>query len=133
MALQKRTISITDEITGEIFDGIPVLFPGKKQFCYQSFIVMSQLGIVSKIIDDYSFSGTDFRVLFFFIESANFENLVSFKMNELEKRLGSSRTNILKSIKRLIEKEIVLKINKYHNYKINPQFCWKGDNSKLAK
>ncbi len=73
--------------------------------------------------------GDDFRVLLLLMARLDFENLISLEQTAVAAKLGMDKSNVNRSIKRLITLGVLLegpKIGRSRTYRLNPNFGWKG-------
>ncbi len=78
---------------------------------------------------DKDFSGNDLRVFLAILANLGFENVLSISQQELSSQLGIHRSDIAKSIKKLISKkylEIIDTVGRQNIYMFNPSVAFKS-------
>ena len=78
---------------------------------------------------DKDFSGNDLRVFLAILANLGFENVLSISQQELSSQLGIHRSDIAKSIKKLISKkylEIIDTVGRQNIYMFNPNVVFKS-------
>jgi hypothetical protein len=75
----------------------------------------------------------DLKVFLLLIKRLDFENLLVVNQVELAEKLGTHRQHIQRSLKKLIEIEVLLegpKQERNRTYRLNPDIGWKGTSEK---
>ena len=78
-------------------------------------------------------TGVDLKVFLLLIKRLDFENLLVVNQVELAEKLGTHRQHIQRSLKKLIEIEVLLegpKQERNRTYRLNPDIGWKGTSEK---
>ena len=78
---------------------------------------------------DKDFSGNDLRVFLAILANLGFENVLSISQQELSSQLGIHRSDVAKSIKKLISKkylEIIDTVGRQNIYMFNPSVAFKS-------
>ena len=78
---------------------------------------------------DKDFSGNDLRVFLAVLANLGFENVLSISQQELSSQLGIHRSDVAKSIKKLISKgylEIIDTVGRQNIYMFNPSVAFKS-------
>ena len=78
---------------------------------------------------DKNFSGNDLRVFLAILANLGFENVLSISQQELSGQLGIHRSDVAKSIKKLISKkylEIIDTVGRQNIYMFNPSVAFKS-------
>jgi DNA-binding MarR family transcriptional regulator len=134
--LNKKKISIdlntTHEDTVKNLKNVDVLIGAtKKHFEKGGFVVMSKsfVDYFLKTNDDNTveleLTGFDMKLFFVLIQKSEANNRIkNFKQKELAEKLGTSVPNISISLKKLIEKKLILKIE--HDYYLNDEIVYTG-------
>lgn len=74
-------------------------------------------------------TGVDLKVFLLLLKRLDFENLLVVNQAELAGKLGTHRQHIQRSLKKLIELEVLLegpKKERSRTYRLNPDIGWKG-------
>ena len=129
MSKQKMDLATVDLSTGDIKDGVFVYCPKKHHslFSGEGFVVMSQLR--SNMLANSDLDGTTFRVLFKLISILDMDNLIAINQTALAHEMGLQRPNFSRSIKKLLEEEILIegaKLGQHKSYRLNAYYGWKG-------
>ena len=78
---------------------------------------------------DKDFSGNDLRVFLAILANLGFENILSISQQELSNQLGIHRSDIAKSIKKLISKgylQVIDTVGRQNIYIFNPSIAFKS-------
>lgn len=132
-------LSIVNNQTGESIVGRVAIIPTKKKSPFgKDFLVMSQHAILEilKMKNDGKITGRDFDVLMFCATILDYENLVQLPYRIIEDQLGIKKPHISRSMKKLVELEILIegpKIGQSKTYKLNPGIAWKGSSKNHKK
>ncbi|MDD5228577.1 MAG: GIY-YIG nuclease family protein [Methylococcales bacterium] len=79
------------------------------------------------IATDKELTGATKSVLFLLLSRLEFENYIHIRQVEIAEKLSMHKPDVSKSIKMLVQKGIIMKINEgAAGYKLNPQYGWKG-------
>ena len=132
-------MKLTDLETGEVFMGLAV--PQKKRYPREiqqdGFYTMFSFG--SEIISEIKgLTVTDYRVLFRLLSHLEFENWINITHQMIADELEVSRANVSRSMKKLVEKEIIErhknpKDKRRIRYRLNPAHGWMGDAKQWQK
>lgn len=71
-----------------------------------------------------------YQVLFYFLGTLDFENLIHINQSAGAARLHMARQSFWRATKRLIEQNVIIEgptIGKNRTYRLNPNIAWKGD------
>lgn len=112
--------------TGEVVDGFIAVVQPKKKSRFERHFTMNQeaLGILSKELN-----GEEFKVLFQLLRELDYENLIQVRQIDISKELEIDKSQVSRSIKRLVKLEVILegpRIGNSKTYRLNPTFGWKG-------
>ena len=122
-----KVVGYIDERTGKEY-GFPVIF-GRKNSPYGNGWIMNSQEALNIIAEDKDIKGLDLRVFLKVCARLDFENWVHLPLNELSRELEIDKAHISRSIKLLVEKNILIKsakIGRSYAYRLNPDFGWKG-------
>lgn len=128
-----RRLSQFDRDTGEVIeDGyLAVLMPKRRNGFVKGWYAMSQEGTVALL--EAMMSGSlqmrDVQVLYYLLSVLDFENLIQVPQTEIGEKLGMQRSHVNRSIKRLVELDILLegpRIGRSRSYRLNPSYGWRG-------
>lgn len=124
----KRRLHQIDPETGEILDGYMAwIMPKKPNGFGQDWHAMANQAW--DLIATSDLDGQDFKVLATLMARLDFENLIQVPQVEIAEKLNMKRQNVNRSVKRLIEMEILLegpRIGRSRSFRLNPNFGWKG-------
>ena len=124
---------LTDLETGEVFLGFAI--PQKKKYPRE----IQQDGFCTMFMFGYEFiseieglSGNDYRVLFRLLSHLEFKNWIYVTHQTIADELQFKRSNVSRSIKKLIDKKIIEKQKDPKDkrriiYRLNPVYGWMGD------
>lgn len=139
MAYRGRRIAAqeyTDLETGEILQyGNLVATPLPKPGIGGDFMMVRQSSLL-RLARDENLSGYDWRVLSAYIGYADWENKVTVSQKEIADYLGINPNHVSRSTKKLIEKKILIEIQKvgrHKHYQFNEFYGWKGDSENYQK
>jgi predicted transcriptional regulator len=100
---------------------------------------MSHLRIFNEalmqVVLDEDLTGQDFRVLFFILANMEYENLFQMSQAYIGEKLGIQQPHIAKSIKKLIEKDLIRiigNIGRQNVYRVSPYLALKSRAKNLA-
>ncbi len=132
-------MKLTDLETGEVFMGLAV--PPKKRYPREiqqdGFYTMFAFG--SEIISEIKgLTVNDYRVFFRLLSHLEFENWINVTHQTIADELEVDRANVSRSIKKLIQKEIIEKHKDSRDkrrirYRLNPLYGWMGDANQWKK
>ncbi len=132
-------MKLTDLETGEVFMGLAM--PQKKRYPREiqqdGFYTMFSFG--SEIISEIKgLTVTDYRVFFRLLSHLEFENWINITHQMIADELEVSRANVSRSMKKLVEKEIIErhkdpKDKRRIRYRLNPAHGWMGDAKQWQK
>lgn len=139
MAYRGRRIAAqeyTDLETGEILHyGNLVATPLPKPGIGDDFMMVKQSSLL-RLAKDENLTLEDWRVLSAYIGYADWENVVRTSQKEIAEHLGMKPSNVSRSTKKLIEKKILIEIQKvgrHKHYQFNEFYGWKGDSENYQK
>jgi hypothetical protein len=132
---KQTRIRSVDLDTGEILDGVPILVSPKKRYISEDYTIVF-LEAMQSIATDKTLGAQEFRVLAYLISMLGTENnFKAFNQTQIGVEIGMHKTHVNRSIKRLIEKGIIIKgahIGKGFVYGLNPNFAWRGPAAKWS-
>ena len=121
--------------TGEVIEeGFIAYVAPKRQNAFGSWMAMAQ-----NMMEEVALSGltgNDYNVLMLMLSRLDYENLLVINQAELAAKLGITRSNFSRSLRRLIDEAIILKgprIGVSRSFRLNPTFGWKGTASNHKK
>ena len=121
-----------DKYTGEEY-GFPVIF-GRKRNPYGNGWVMNSQDAATLLAKDKDIKGETHRVLWLIIGILDFENWVQLSITDMAKELEMHQPDVSKAIKKLEQKQIILrgpKVGRSYAFMLNPDFGWKGNVANL--
>ena len=104
-----------------------------KKYLKTDYVRAFQEGL-SEIICDKDLSGEDVRIFFGIVANLEYENIFRMPLAVLSKELGIDRSNISKSVSKLVRKNYLTKIDsqgRINHYKADPRIAFKSRASKL--
>lgn len=126
--MTRKTFDQVDRETGEVMGGfVAYVAPKRVNGFGQEWIAMSQSAMMQLAKSDLS--AGDMKVFFSMVSILDFENLLVVNQADMGRELGIHRHHVNRSIKRLIDMEVLLegpRIGVSRSYRLNPQFGWKG-------
>lgn len=132
--------SMMDLITGEIFDvepgrgtGTVVLHPVKVRLIGWCMVFQGSLEELAK---DRELWGQPMAVLLYLVSKMDFENGIFIQQVDIAKALDIDKHQTCKAIKKLVDKNIIVKAQKVGNvssYSLNDYYGWKGKVSNMQK
>lgn len=132
VGMRKRNLGTVDLDTGERIDKVFAIAKTKFNPWSEGYIMTARYG--SKFLArDKSITGVAQRVLRELESQLDYENWVKLALVDIAKDLCIDRSQVSRAIKILVDKGLVLKgskIGHFYNYRLNPQFCWRGDSRK---
>ena len=139
MAYKGRRIAAneyTDLETGEVLHyGNLVATPLPKPGIGSDFMMVKQSAL-RRLAQDKDFTGEDLKVLMTYIGFADWENIVRVSQKQIGDHLGIKPQNVYRSTKKLVEKKILIeleKVGRYKHYQFNEFYGWKGDSENYQK
>ena len=122
-------LATVDLNTGDIKDGAFVYCPKKQysSFSGDGFVVMSQ--VRASMLASSDLSKTTFRVLMKLISILDMDNLIAINQNEIATEMGIHKSDFSRSIKKLLDEEILIegaKLGQHKSYRLNSYYGWKG-------
>ena len=128
-------VASLDLNTGEIMDdGIMVYVKGKARW-HEDWCMLMQEAI-GKLASDKDMSGETWRVWGYLMSRLGFENWLVISQSEVAESLGIRRPHVSRAMKKLIDKEVIVKgpkVGRYNAYKISSQYVWKGTIQNLTR
>ena len=104
-----------------------------KKYLKSDYVRAFQEGL-SEIICDRDLSGEDVRVFFGIVANLEYENVFRMSLSALSTELGIDRSNISKSVSKLVQKNYLTKIDsqgKVNHYMADPRIAFKSRASNL--
>ncbi len=123
----KNVVSV-DRDTGEEIEGVIVICGLKRNPYSKGWIMNSQEGLMLLAIDE-ELTGENYKILLYLLGILNFENWIEITQKEIAEKLNMHKQRISRSIKKLEQKEIILrgeKISRSFLFRLNPYYGWKG-------
>ena len=131
---QKRFRQV-DESTGEILEGFMAYIAPKRTNGFgKEWLAMSQAAAMMFAQSDLG--ANDMKVFFALLAKLDFENLLVLNQAEMARELNMQRQNVQRSIKRLLDLEVIFegpRIGVSRSYRLNEQMGWKGSASNHRK
>ena len=132
---RSRRLGTIDLDTGEILEeGMQVWVKGKVRWHEDWMMVMQEA--LETLAKDRSFTLEMWRVWSFMVGKLGFENWIILPQVEIAEALGMDKGNVSRSIRKLIDKKVILKgpkIGRTSAYKLNSRYGWKGSLPNLSK
>lgn len=122
-----RRLQQFDPSTGEVVDGYIAVIVPKRRNAFGDWHAMAQAAW--EMIATADLGKEDFRVMAALMARLDFENLIQVPQSEVALKLGMQRQNVNRSIKRLIDLELILegpKVGRSKTFRLNPSLGWKG-------
>lgn len=123
-----RLLHLHQSQNGKPLEGFVAYVAPKRQNGFgKEWFAMSQSA--SEMLALSKLSGDDHRLLRLLEAKLDFENLLVVNQRELAGALGMQASNVNRSIKRLVQFEVLLegpRIGVSRSYRLNPYFGWKG-------
>lgn len=133
--MKTRTLATVDLDTGEIIPGVAAISKRKSKVYPEGFIMTARYG--SRFVGrDKEITGVAHRVLRELESGLEYENWIPISLTCVANNLDISHAQVSRAMKILVEKGIVLKGDKvghFYTYRLNPEFCWRGDPGKMAE
>lgn len=134
-SMAQKRMGQVDLDTGEVIEeGFIAYVAPKRQNAFGSWMAMAQ-----NMMEEVALSGltgNDYNVLMLMLSRLDYENLLVINQAELAAKLGITRSNFSRSLRRLIDEAIILKgprIGVSRSFRLNPTFGWKGTASNHKK
>ncbi len=105
-----------------------------KKYLKSDYIRAFQEGL-SEIICDRDLSGEDVRIFFGIVANLEYENVFRMPLAVLSRELGIDRSNISKSVSKLVQKNYLTKISsqgRVNHYMADPRIAFKSRASNLS-
>lgn len=122
--------------TGEVLQyGNLVATPLPKPGIGGDFMMVRQSALI-RLATDKDFTGYDLKVLMAYIGYADWENIVRVSQKEIAEYLEINPNHVSRSTKKLVEKKILIEIEKvgrYKHYQFNEFYGWKGDSENYQR
>lgn len=127
--LQDDRENLFDPSTGELYDKavLAVFFPKRRNGFREEWFALAQSPMMLLAKSDLGDQAR--RVLFALFSKVDFENFILINQNEIAHELEMDRTNVSKSISKLVDIGVIIKgpkVGRSSTYRLNPQFGWKG-------
>jgi predicted transcriptional regulator len=127
----KADISQIDRNTGELREGVIVLCPTKRKL--KGDFVLLDLQGMGALAMDKDLQRDDWRVIAILIKRLEYENWLIITQQEIADQLGMRQPNVARSLKKLIDKAIIVKGKKQgrvNSYRLNAFYGWRGEITK---
>lgn len=130
--MPNKRIDIMDGDTGQIeLEGLLVWTPRKTRsiFSKQGYCTMSQEA--AEWLAEQNLSGEAYRVIWKLLAYLDMENWININQSEMAESMGLRKQNFSRTMKTLVEKQIILegpKVGRQKTYRLNPYIGWKGSN-----
>lgn len=136
-----RRVRPVDIDTGEIVEEMPIVVARKHRNAFVGGWVTVSQDVLLLLANRERFDLTeyDLRVLLALMGKLDLENYVQINQSQLAKEIGILQPNISRSIKKLLEIEVIKrgpKVGNTWSYRLNPEFAYKGkvkDHRKVIK
>jgi len=132
VGMRKRNLATIDLDTGEVIQGVFANSKTKFNPWGEGYIMTARYG--SKFLArDKSITGVAQRVLRELESQLDYENWVRLALVDIAKDLDLDRAQVSRAIKILVDKGLVIrgsKVGHFYTYRLNPEFCWRGDSRK---
>ena len=128
-----RDLEIYDKRTGEKLDGLPTLCRPRQWNGFGDRWMAMSMDAALELARDERIQGADLRVFMVLLSKLDYENWLRVCQADLAEALGMQRVNVSRSIKRLIEAEVLLpgpKVGTSKTYRLNPAYGWRGSAKK---
>lgn len=126
-----RRVRPVDIDTGEIVEEMPIVVTRKYRNAFVGGWITVSQDVLLLLANRERFDLTeyDLRVLLALMGKLDLENYVQINQSRLAKEIGILQPNISRSIKRLLEIEVIKrgpKVGNTWSYRLNPEFAYKG-------
>lgn len=129
MHLMEKRLYQVDAHTGEIQQGfVAYISPKRKNGFQKGWIAMSQENALLEIAKS-GFTGETLRVLLVLLAKVEYENFIVVSQSDMAEELGVSKTQFNRSLKILIDNDIIQrgpKVGRQGSLRLNPNYGWKG-------
>jgi DNA-binding MarR family transcriptional regulator len=128
---QLKDGSFVDRKSGEVFEEEQftfIIFPKRAKLKGKRWFMMFQ-DAFEMLAKDRDLRGEPRAILDFLMSKLGFENQIALSQTEVAEALGINKVNVSQGIKKLLNKEVLLKDAKQGRsqcYKLNPEYGWKG-------
>ncbi len=125
--MHKSRITQVDCTTGEIQEGVIVIHPSKRKL--KGDFMLLDLEGMKRLCMDRTINGEDWRVLGTLLQRLEYENWLYITQQEIANELGMQRQHVTRSIKKLVDKAIIVKgekLGRSNCYRLNAFYGWKG-------
>jgi len=129
--VQLKDGSLVDRKSGEVFEPEQftfIIFPKRAKLKGKRWFMMFQ-DAFEMLAKDRDLRGEPRAILDFLMSKLGFENQIALSQTEVAEALGINKVNVSQGIRKLIDKEILLKdakLGRSQCYKLNPEYGWKG-------
>ena len=133
--MQQRRFGTIDLDTGEVLEEGVAVWVGRKVRVTERWFMAFQDALI-ELSKDRDLTGENWRVLVHLFGRLDFENFIQIKQSEIADELGMAKTHVSRSIKALVDKQIIFrgpKIGRSSSFRLNPHFGWKGKVSSLRE
>lgn len=126
----KRFIQIDAE-TGELEQGfVAYIAPKRKNgFSKEGWVAMAQGMAMVNLAKSTRMDGESLRVFLILCSHLEYENFILTPQTEMAEKIGMSKTNFSRALKKLLEEGVIEKgpkIGRMVSLKLNPEYGWKG-------
>jgi DNA-binding transcriptional ArsR family regulator len=128
-----RDLEIYDKRTGEKLDGLPTLCRSRQWNGFGDRWLAMSMDAALEIALDERIQGQDLRVFLVLLSKLDYENWLRVCQADLAAALGMHKGHVSRSIKRLLDAEILLegpKVGTSKTYRLNPAYGWRGSAKK---
>lgn len=127
MPFIKKDLVQVDQETGELQPGMMVLVPVKNKL-RDPFMLAAREGRL-RLSKDKDLTIQDRRVLDVYEASMDYENWIYMSQQEIADYLGMQKSHVSRSVKKLVEKKILIegpKAGRSKTYRLNAFYGWRG-------
>ena len=131
---KSRRLGTIDLDTGESVEGIPVYCKAKVRWHEDWCMIMQEA--LGTLAQDKDFSLETWRVWSYLVSKLGFENWIAIPQKEIAEALGMQKQNVNRTIKKLLNKGILLKgpkVGRTNAFKLNSKYGWKGSINNLSE
>lgn len=122
--------------TGEtLYYGNLVATPLPKPGIGGEYVQVKQSAL-DRVLGDKDLTGYDLKVLLAYIRYVDWENIIKISQREISELVGINQNHVSRSTKKLVEKKILIEIEKvgrHKHYQFNEFYGWKGDSENYQK
>lgn len=125
----RRRIGQIDLDTGELLEGTLAYLGTRIRSPYARGFVMTNPHALEQIAKDKELAGLPLRILMYLCSRLDFENYIQLMQTEIVEDLGIQKSDVSRSMKKLENKQIILrgpKVGHTYVWRLNPNFGWKG-------